>query len=658
MRYLVFILLILFLITSASEGADNGEPIVAAPEETTTEITETDELLIKLNGADIVGYWEGIDIEETETVEGNAVSVIGNVTVKGKVSGSVVALGGDVFLVNGGKVAGDAVAVAGSVNVEPEAKLAGRRIETIWENIEIEGQLDGDIKTIKVSSASIGEQQLKSVFPDLDIEITNEEVVSFFDDVTVAQNEEIEGDVVAMVGDIEVAGLVHGDVVAVMGDIELIEGAVIHGDIVAVAGTIDDGGAFVKGDIVEVSSKGVNVTERTGAIPTESDDEDAEKVEVLFSEGCEDETDFEDDDSSYSVTFSMGSEQDDVSYNRVEGFGIGISHKFKAPDFDFSLSGALKYRSLLNDRKWAYLIGFEKSFFVPHSFSIGGGLHRQTDSNLLDRSRIGNTENSLAAVLFKQDFRDYYEREGIYGNVSQRLGGIFGKNPGMLTIGVEYRYDTYRDLTTEAGWSIFHGKRSFRSNPAMITPGPEEETLGSLTFELALDTRDDREDPESGWHNRCIAESAGGYLEGAYTFEKYDLILNRYNKLTESSWCDARLWISYSEDTLPLFRQYSLGGPGTLRGYAFNAFSGPMNKMLLANIEVRSELGDGSMQGAVFADAGAVYPVDASIDISDLAVDAGFSILGDGAAPRLDIAKSLTDWDEPIRFVFRIERVF
>jgi len=83
-----------------------------------------------------------------------------------------------------------------------------------------------------------------------------------------------------------------------------------------------------------------------------------------------------------------------------------------------------------------------------------------------------------------------------------------------------------------------------------------------------------------------------------------------------------------------------------------------MNKMLLANIEVRSELGDGSMQGAVFADAGAVYPVDASIDISDLAVDAGFSILGDGAAPRLDIAKSLTDWDEPIRFVFRIERVF
>ena len=661
MRYLLFILATLFLISSPSGSADIDESSSAVTEKFPAENIEKDELVIKLNGSDIVSYWEGLSLETAENIDGNVVSVIGDITVEGSVSGSVVALGGDVRILNGGSVSGDAIAVSGSVNVEPGSNLSGRSIETAWENITIDGKLDGDIQTIRISPETAGVRQAENVFPNLDIEISNEEVVKFFGDITITETEEITGDVVALVGDIQVGGLVRGDVVAIMGDIVLEEGSVIHGDIVAIAGNITDRGAFVKGDIVEVNVMGVSVTERTSAIHMEStgeEGEDSEEGDVLFPECREDEDEIEDEESAYSVTFSMGSEQDDVSYNRVDGFGIGISHRFEASDFGFSLTGALKYRSLLENRRWGYLLAFEKSSFVPNSFTIGGGLHRQTDSNLLDRNRIKNGENSLAALLFKQDFRNYYEREGISGNVSQQLGGVFGNNPEILTLGLEYRYDTYRNLETEAGWSVFHGKRSFRDNPSVVTPGLEEETLGSLTFELVLDTRDDCENPETGWYNRCIVESAGGFLEGDYSFEKYDIILCRYNKLGESSWFDARLWTSYSEDSLPLFKQYSIGGPGTLRGYALNAFSGPINKMLLANFEIRSELGEGSMQGAVFTDAGAIYPDGVSMNLDDVAVDAGISILGDDAAPRFDISKSLTDWDEPIRFTFRLDRVF
>jgi outer membrane translocation and assembly module TamA len=117
------------------------------------------------------------------------------------------------------------------------------------------------------------------------------------------------------------------------------------------------------------------------------------------------------------------------------------------------------------------------------------------------------------------------------------------------------------------------------------------------------------------------------------------------------------LWASWSNDNLPLFRQYSLGGPGTLRGYDFDSISSPsMNKMLLMNVEWSTKLDDDFILGA-FIDAGSIYPVGTPMNLDDISTDAGLSIMPDSEGSlRVDIAKPLSDKDAPIKVSFRLSR--
>lgn len=88
-------------------------------------------------------------------------------------------------------------------------------------------------------------------------------LVKITDDVAVAADEDVNGDVVAVMGDAEIAGLVRGDLVVVMGDVRLAETAEVQGQIVVVLGqlerdpgaavadvtVIDPGGAGSRGDL-------------------------------------------------------------------------------------------------------------------------------------------------------------------------------------------------------------------------------------------------------------------------------------------------------------------------------------------------------------------------------------------------------------------------
>jgi hypothetical protein len=78
--------------------------------------------------------------------------------------------------------------------------------------------------------------------------------------VQVGPDEVVNGDVVAVLGSVEVAGRVTGDVVAVGGSVELGPNAVVEGEVVVVGGTLDRApGAVVEGGIEEVAWGGPNV---------------------------------------------------------------------------------------------------------------------------------------------------------------------------------------------------------------------------------------------------------------------------------------------------------------------------------------------------------------------------------------------------------------
>ncbi|MCK8825298.1 hypothetical protein [Fuchsiella alkaliacetigena] len=77
-------------------------------------------------------------------------------------------------------------------------------------------------------------------------------IVRVMDDIYISEQESINGDLVAILGDIEVNGTVNGDVVAILGDVSVNNS--IRGDLVSILGQVNQGeNAEIKGTITQVS---------------------------------------------------------------------------------------------------------------------------------------------------------------------------------------------------------------------------------------------------------------------------------------------------------------------------------------------------------------------------------------------------------------------
>ena len=82
---------------------------------------------------------------------------------------------------------------------------------------------------------------------------TSEDIVKFGRDVVVEEDEEIDGDVVALWGNVEVKGVVDGSAVAIYGDVEVFPTGIVEEDAVSIGGqVIKRGEAVVRGEKVSV----------------------------------------------------------------------------------------------------------------------------------------------------------------------------------------------------------------------------------------------------------------------------------------------------------------------------------------------------------------------------------------------------------------------
>ncbi len=77
---------------------------------------------------DRVQIGQSIYIHTNESVDGDAVSIGGNITVDGRVTGDVVSIGGTVTLSSTAQVNGDVVTVGGSEDIDPSAIVKGQRV--------------------------------------------------------------------------------------------------------------------------------------------------------------------------------------------------------------------------------------------------------------------------------------------------------------------------------------------------------------------------------------------------------------------------------------------------------------------------------------------------------------------------------------------------
>jgi hypothetical protein len=128
---------------TAATGETAGTVEAAATAETAGEEprVEIDLTAGEEEGEDRVSIGQDLVIEEGEIVEGDVVSIGGDLTVKGTVEGDAVSVGGKLTVTPTAVIGGDAVSMGGTLDISPEADVGG-------EKVAVEGDIPG-LKGIK-----------------------------------------------------------------------------------------------------------------------------------------------------------------------------------------------------------------------------------------------------------------------------------------------------------------------------------------------------------------------------------------------------------------------------------------------------------------------------------------------------------------------------
>ncbi len=264
-------------------------------------------------------------------------------------------------------------------------------------------------------------------------------------------------------------------------------------------------------------------------------------------------------------------------YNRVEGGYISWHlPRTYHPGAGLANYGEAGYSS--GREEFSYRAGAELfSFYSPANagdnlVTMGAELHDVVDSQ--DGWLIAQEENSLGALLFRRDFRDYYRRTGWSTYSTHNFGGV-------LQVTGRYGMDEFESLDTQIS-GVMVGNRfardAFRPNPAV-----DEIQVRSLRTDVQLDTRDHRQRLQRGFFANAFFERAGGFLGGDAEFKRYVGDLRRYQPVGRGTRVDLRLRLATAKGPLPSQYIYNLGGLGSLRGYGFKEFSG--DRMVLFNAE-------------------------------------------------------------------------
>jgi hypothetical protein len=422
-----------------------------------------------------------------------------------------------------------------------------------------------------------------------------------FKDITIDSTTTVRGDVASISGDIYVYGEVDGDLVSVFGDIYLNSGSVVRGDVSAPFGEIH------REANVEIRGKSLRDSDRAK-------------------------------EKKNDLALDMS-----IRFNRVEGFTFlpGLTYIDKQAKLpQVSVNGA--YAVTL--KRWEYDFGIEHRVGKNIGPYFGANLYQWAKTP--DAWRLSEDENSAAGLFFKEDYNDFYWARGFSG----KTGIFLGKN---FEGGVSYTAERISNLKRTAKKAIFGGNKKFRENwsTELADSASILAMAGDLReFGVGLSYKnwDDKKEPSKGlsasidW-NKSLESSddnfdyktVGGQIEARIPVGR-DQTLN------------LRTVGGYSDDNLPLFKRYFLGGTGTLRGYDYKEFQG--NRQLMFNADyiwtfLHSDLGAG-----LFFDSGKAAFGGHDFNAAPYKSDIGISFLIDNSL-RIDLAQRLDDLDKsPVVF--------
>jgi hypothetical protein len=379
---------------------------------------------------------------------------------------------------------------------------------------------------------------------------------------------EVPGDVAVLNGPLTIGGHVTGRVIAINSDVILRSSARIDGDLIVVGGEVDGRDVAEIGGEVRIYRQRLEYREENDQIVAERDTLTGE-LEPWWRRWERRRT-----DRSWSKLqiASAG------AYNRVEGLPINLG-----PQIFFPTSWG-------STRLDAYAIFRTGSSFSSHEddvghnvrgelrigrlegFALGGRLFNIVDG--VEPWQLSDLEVGLASFLGHRDYRDYFQRHGASVTAS-----LFAWRAISLT--GAFSDERWLTRTANNPFTLFNGEADWRANPPM-----DEGRVHVATATFLIDTRNDEENPWSGWHISADWERGTGTLSrvnlttpGLVTwtaptptiYSRGFLDLRRYNRVSPDAQLNFRMLIGgwISGDPLPIERRLSVDGPGAMPGFGF-----------------------------------------------------------------------------------------
>lgn len=515
--------------------------------------------------------------------------------------------------------------------------------------------------------------------------------------VEIEEGKIIEGDVAVLDGPVLISGRIRGRVLAINSDVVLRPTARIDGDLLVVGGEVEGRHTAYIGGEIRIYRQQLQYTREGDLIYPERTTVASEETGWWRRwERTQRRT------GSKLQVASAG------AYNRVEGLPINLGPQVFINN-DRGTARLDAYAVVRtgtafgsNQDDIGHNVDLEVRLGRRGGLLVGGRVYNLVDP--VETWELSDLEAGLSAFVFRKDYRDYFNVKG--GRV--RAGGFVRRG---ADVSLSYGNERWGTRALENPWTLLRSGMDWRPNPVF-----DEGTAHLLNGTLRVDTRNDSDNPWSGWYVMADVENGWANISSYaprsnpaviplatdIRYARGFLDLRRYNRISPDAQLNFRVvlggWLN--GDPLPLQRRFALDGPGTLPGYDFRAVATPNNltctngvpvlgmpgqcdRMALAQVEYRGDLhfdlftdweDDHYMRShsdgvwVFFADAGRGWLVGPPVGDgliyerssfpplstfrSDLGFGLDFDIIG------LYVAKSTSQPKEPANFFMRVRHRF
>jgi hypothetical protein len=342
-----------------------------------------------------------------------------------------------------------------------------------------------------------------------------------------------------------------------------------------------------------------------------------------------------------------------LDYNRVDLVRFGVRGQVQEPStMDPRLGARIEYAT--GRKRTLYGVQLEQPLLPTARFVLGLGAVRATDHG--DLEQIDDDENSLLLLVAHEDWRDYFEREGVGAYLSWRV-------PDFSTVSVHLRNDRYRSLPDQnddvVSW--WHRDRPLRPNPAI-----DDGDAHSVFLRLERVTRRSMRSRSGLYHFIELEHSGGPTLRGDFHYTRALADLRSVIRVLPGSTLTLRTAAGSTLDgTLPRQREFVIGGADGLRAHPFAAFRG--DRVALGQAEYSIALrslgtrarGRGP-KALVFLDSGTAWfrRVDGELAQQHFALDGGVGLAAPDGEARITFARNLQDPNASFVIALRLERPF